>query len=36
VTNIYDDEKAQARYQDVNTQFRKDIEAVVEELKKKY
>ena len=36
VTNIYDDDKAQARYQEVNTQFRKDIEAVVEELKKKY
>jgi ABC-type Fe3+ transport system substrate-binding protein len=36
VTNIYDDDKAQARYQDVNAQFRKDIEAVVEELKKKY
>ena len=36
VTNIYDDDKAQARYQEVNTQFRKDSEAVVEELKKKY
>jgi ABC-type Fe3+ transport system substrate-binding protein len=36
VTNIYDDDKAQARYQDVNSQFRKDIESVVEELKKKY
>ena len=36
VTNIYDDDKAQNRYQDVNAQFRKDIEAVVEELKKKY
>ena len=36
VTNIYDDDKAQNRYQDVNAQFRKDIEAVVEDLKKKY
>ena len=36
VTNIYDDDKAQARYQEVNSQFRKDIEAVVEDLKKKY
>ena len=36
VTNIYDDDLAQKRYQDVNAQFRKDIEAVVEELKKKY
>ncbi|MNC91042.1 hypothetical protein D3C83_72300 [compost metagenome] len=35
VTNIYDDEKAQARYQDVNSQFRRDIEAVAEDLKKK-
>jgi iron(III) transport system substrate-binding protein len=36
VNNIYDDDKAQARYQDVNSQFRKDIESVVEELKTKY
>ena len=36
VTNIYDDDKAQARYEQVNTQFRKEIESVVEELKKKY
>jgi hypothetical protein len=36
VTNIYDDDKAQARYEQVNSQFRKDIEAVVDELKKKY
>ena len=35
VNNIYDDDKAQARYQEVNAQYRKDIEAVVEELKKK-
>lgn len=36
VTNIYDDDKAQARYNDVNAQFRKDIETVWDELKKKY
>jgi iron(III) transport system substrate-binding protein len=35
VTNIYDDDKAQARYSQVNDQFRKDIEAAWEELKKK-
>ncbi len=35
VTNIYDDDKAQGRYEAVNSQFRKDIEAVAEELKKK-
>src|SRR5688572_3904721 len=35
VNNIYDDDKAQARYQEVNSQFRKDIEAVVEDLKRK-
>ncbi|HUL92006.1 MAG TPA: extracellular solute-binding protein [Burkholderiales bacterium] len=36
VTNIYDDDTAQKRYEAVNGQFRKDIESVVEELKKKY
>jgi ABC-type Fe3+ transport system substrate-binding protein len=36
VTNIYEDDKAQARYNQVNEQFRKDIESVLEELKKKY
>jgi ABC-type Fe3+ transport system substrate-binding protein len=36
VTNIYDDDKAQARYEQVNSQFRKEIESVVEDLKKKY
>ena len=35
VTNIYDDDKAQGRYEAVNTQFRKEIEAVADELKKK-
>ncbi len=36
VTNIYEDDKAQARYKDVNDQFRKDVESAWEELKKKY
>ena len=36
VNNIYDDELAQKRYQEVNEKFRKDIESAVEELKKKY
>ena len=36
VTNIYDDNIAQARYEAVNSQYRKDIESVAEELKKKY
>jgi iron(III) transport system substrate-binding protein len=35
VTNIYDDDIAQKRYEAVNSQFRKDIESVWEELKKK-
>jgi len=35
VTNIYDDDKAQARYEQVNSQFRKEIESVADELKKK-
>ena len=35
VNNIYDDDKAQARYAQVNDQFRKDIEAAWDELKKK-
>jgi hypothetical protein len=36
VTNLYDDDKAQGRYEQVNEKFRKEVEAVVEELKKKY
>lgn len=36
VTNIYDDDKAQGRYEQINDRFRKEIESVVEELKKKY
>ena len=34
VTNIYDDEKAQGRYEKVNEQFRKEIESNWETLKK--
>ncbi len=34
VTNIYDDDVAQKRYESVNSTFRKEIESVVEELKK--
>jgi iron(III) transport system substrate-binding protein len=36
VSNIYDDDIAQKRYQEVNERYRKEIEAVWEELKKKY
>lgn len=36
VTNIYDDPTAQARYEAVNDKYRKEIEAVADELKKKY
>jgi iron(III) transport system substrate-binding protein len=36
VTNIYDDDVAQQRYEQVNSAFRKEIESVVEDLKKKY
>lgn len=34
VTNIYDDDLAQKRYEAVNQQFRKEIEAVADKLKK--
>jgi iron(III) transport system substrate-binding protein len=34
VTNIYDDDKAQGRYEAVNEQFRKEIESAWETLKK--
>ena len=34
VTNIYDDDKAQARYEKVNEQFRKEIETVWDQLKR--
>ncbi|MBK8739459.1 MAG: extracellular solute-binding protein [Betaproteobacteria bacterium] len=36
VTNIYEDDKAQKRYAEVNEKFRKEVESVIEELKKKY
>jgi iron(III) transport system substrate-binding protein len=36
VTNIYDDNTAQGRYEAVNTKYRTEIEAVADELKKKY
>ena len=36
VTNIYDDDTAQKRYEQVNSQYRKDIESVADELKRKY
>lgn len=36
VTNIYDDDTAQKRYKEVNEEYRKRIEAVLDELKKKY
>jgi len=35
VVNIYDDDVAQKRYEAVNSQYRKDIESVAEQLKKK-
>ena len=35
VTNIYDDAIAQKRYEAVNSRFRRDIESIAEELKKK-
>lgn len=36
VISVYDDELAQKRYEQVNATFRKEIESVVEELKRKY
>ena len=36
VTNIYDDDIAQARYNAVNERYRKDIETVWDELKRKF
>jgi hypothetical protein len=36
VTNIYDDDVAQKRYEAVNSKYRTEIEAAIEELKKKY
>jgi len=34
VTNIYDDDKAQGRYEQVNEKFRKDIESAWDQLKR--
>jgi hypothetical protein len=36
VLSVYDDEFAQKRYEQVNATFRKEIESVYEELKRKY
>ena len=36
VVNIYDDNIAQKRYEAVNSTYRKEIESVWEQLKKKY
>lgn len=36
VRNVYDDRVARARYQEVNQEFRRRIEAALEELRKKY
>ncbi len=36
ITNVYDDDLAQKRYEKIDAQFRSQIEAVWEELKKKY
>jgi len=36
VNNIYDDDVAQKRYEQVNSRYRKDIESIWDELKKKY
>ena len=34
VTNIYDDDLAQKRYEEVNARFRKEIESVADQLKR--
>jgi ligand-binding sensor domain-containing protein len=36
VISVYDDQLAQKRYEQVNATFRREIESVYEELKKKY
>jgi iron(III) transport system substrate-binding protein len=36
VTNIYEDDIAQKRYEAVNTRFRQEVESVIDQLKKKY
>jgi hypothetical protein len=35
VTNVYDNELADSRYEEINTRFRREIESVWQELKKK-
>jgi hypothetical protein len=35
VVSVYDDELAQKRYEQVNATFRKEIESVAEQLKRK-
>jgi hypothetical protein len=36
VINVYDEELADRRYEEINTRFRREIESVWKELKKKY
>jgi hypothetical protein len=36
VINVYDEELADRRYEEINTRFRREIESVWQELKKKY
>jgi iron(III) transport system substrate-binding protein len=36
MANVYDDELAQKRYEEVNATFRREIEAVADELRRKY
>jgi hypothetical protein len=36
VINIYDEELADRRYEEINTRFRREIESVWQELKKQY
>jgi hypothetical protein len=36
VINVYDEELADRRYEEINSRFRRDIESVWQELKKKY
>jgi hypothetical protein len=36
VINVYDEELADRRYEEINARFRREIESVWQELKKKY
>ena len=36
VVSLYDDELAQRRFEQVNATFRREIESVAEQLKRKY